>query len=132
MDKTTTGDKMNTIKMTVTVPLESIECILCTAIEQGISYWAVRVHEGSLGVFKGKEKPYTPYYGNFEHPKWELVITDDYGEAHTLTREKLAKGFNDMQVAQPETMHRLLHGNYDSWDADGLIQFALFGKAIYG
>ena len=129
MNTHTTQDVMTNIIIEVTVPKETVIDVITTGIEQGIGYWATDVDKGSLGEIPMIEKPYTPYYGNFEHPNWELKITEEGGEIHTLTKEKVAKGFSALH---PTRLANLLSGDYDCIDADCFIQCALFGSVIYG
>jgi hypothetical protein len=52
-----------------------------------------------------------------------------------LTKEKLVKGIEaycEYHNATPEKYFSEDYGDYDSWDAEGMLQFALFGELIFG
>lgn len=100
-----------------TITDEQIDDILCTAFEGGINYWTpemIRVKD-----FKG-----CTYAHEVITKGGTLVIVDDDGKAHTLTLKKFLKGI--------ELYGNFDFENYDASDADSVVQFALFGKLIYG
>mgnify|MGYP003109937011 CR=1 FL=1 len=128
------------VNIQVKLSVEDVIDLLCTAFEGGVGYWCEFVHGIGGDTSKlpeGRSKVQYEY-------EW-LAIGGDLeigvdGEIHTLTSEKLEKGLqewiyrNSVQVyfdgARRDTALDL--GNIDAGDADNIIQYALFGKLVYG
>lgn len=119
-----------------------IKDILTTAIEGGIGYWAILCNDDPDWI-EGS-KVYRETY--FERPcycdtAYEVLIAgkavkfedQEDGTIYELTLEKLTKG---CQLWEQETGKNLPlaieNCGYDAEDADAIIQFAIFGKVIFG
>lgn len=101
-----------------------IDDILCTAFEGGCNYWAesvsiVRKAEGA------KYASETVSRGGILH----IIEQDPHGEdpEHTLDLKKMLKGLG-LYVQQGGE----LDPGMDASEADQVLQYALFGKTIYG
>lgn len=60
------------------------------------------------------------------------VGDDDGAKYHELTLEKLKEAFNTCLEKDSETFANIVTENYDFYDVDILLQFAIFGEIVYG
>lgn len=128
------------IKKTLKVTLENIvDCVLCCEAG-GFDYWAElctddadyeaaknRLVENAKGE---KIKPcYEEVLGEILRSGGKIVVYDrEEGKEHDLTMEKLLDGWKKHIEAGGSTDF----DEYDTNDADGIIQYAVFGEWIYG
>ena len=99
---------------------EDIDNIMSTAMK-GIAYWCDEVK------VKGKVKP--EHDGAYTSECLSLGYTLSFHDEeddlwHNLTLNKFLKAFSLMTNFDID--------NYDSFDADMLVQLAIFGKVVYG
>lgn len=104
-----------TVKTTISA--QQIDDIMCSALEGGISYWCVQVKVKGDYIDGGYASDQISRGG-------VLKLQDNDGKWHTLTKAKFLKGVS-------------LHKNhdfdsYDAYDADSIVQLAIFGELIYG
>jgi hypothetical protein len=103
---------------TAKVTAEDIDNILCGAFEGGSNYWISE-------VIVTRPVKDAKYASEVISKGGELKIIEDEDDSeHTLTLEKMLKGIG-------------LNRNYnfddmDATDYDNILQYALFGKLIYG
>ena len=122
---------------------EEIKDILTTAIEGGISYWAClgnddEAWENARTSYKERTNE-IPYYCDVAFDvmnNGQAVIFYDEQDDD----KKLAMSFGDFlngcRLFEEKTgkcIHQMLDdGDFDAWDADMIIQYAVFGEVIYG
>lgn len=110
----------HTFDIKVTVSDEQIEDILSSALT-GCTYW---VDADYIPVARGEEVPNLMNSKAITHG-YQLRIHDaEEDKWHRLTLTKFIKG---LQLAP-----RFDYENYDQYDAEQILQLALFGKTIYG
>lgn len=117
------------IVRTVRLSSEDIDDIMCAALEGGItSNWC-----GSVEVV-GK------YLGEYAHEQisrnGKLKFNDmENGKIYTLDLAAFQRGF---QKWTSSIDHLILiddgidTGNIDAYDADSIVQYALFGEVVFG
>ena len=126
------------VVVNVIVTDDDIDDIMCVALEWGINYWADRVNT------KGK------YRGKYAHKqisrggKLLIHIEDPYDESdsgwRTLTKEKFLEGLkkwiatsgSELEILPNENYLSIDTSNIDAEAADTIIQYALFGKNVFG
>ena len=126
---------MNTITRTVEISDELIENILCSAFEGGITYWANNVschnREDMKKVGGWKHK----YLTKTKLKDAKLIIhTIDGGEV-AITEKSIIDALQKMDSPKykyTKALSRILKWEYDSDDADIVVQTACFGEVVYG
>ena len=126
---------MNTITRTVEISDELIEGILCSAFEGGITYWANNVschnREDMKKVGGWKHK----YLTKTKLKDAKLIIhTIDGGEV-AITEKSIIDALQKMdrpKYKYTKALSRILKWEYDSDDADIVVQTACFGEVVYG
>ena len=126
---------MNTITRTVEISDELIEYILCSAFEGGITYWANNVschnREDMKKVGGWKHK----YLTKTKLKDAKLIIhTIDGGEV-AITEKSIIDALQKMDSPKykyTKALSRILKWEYDSDDADIVVQTACFGEVVYG
>lgn len=97
-----------------------IDDILVTCFEGGSVYWIGEIHAA-------KNVPGTKHFSEVVAQGGELDITDDDGQTHRLTNAAIRKGIN-MALSGRQIKDK----DYDAYDADSALQYALFGEVVYG
>ena len=119
-------------KIVMPLTANDIDSIVCGAIEGGIGYWA-RIDRGKTNHWVEKPK-------NITASDWVTVLLlngvpvwfhdcEDPEEKWELTLAKLQKGFELNYMHRP---HDCDLDNADASTYDCIIQYALFGKLVYG
>jgi len=123
-------------KVTVVIPLEVIDNLLCSAFEGGSNYWATRADIRKKDP--GGEATYThemPQRGG------ELYIYDgEEGKKYALNLKAIQRGLEAMSKwGEEDGAHHWAHviagndgGQIDADTGDAFLQACLFGKLIYG
>ena len=118
--------------------------ILTTAIEGGIGYWACldNTHpdwEEARKQWKVEHNDEIPCYCDVAYQVMKngkaviLIDEEDNNTEYQLTLEKFIEGCAKFSAWKGKDIHKMMkESDFDSWDADGIIQFALFGEWIYG
>ena len=126
---------MNTITRTVEISDELIEDILCSAFEGGIVYWANNISCEDIKdmhkvggykheyLTKTKKKDAVMYLHTIEGGKVKIT--------KSLIIEALQQ-MDDPEYKYTKALSRILNGQYDSDDADIVVQTACFGEMVYG
>lgn len=107
---------------------QDIDDILCAAFEGGINYWVSRA------TVKDDDYKGAKYASDVVSKGGEvaLELSEDYaGEVKTITRERIIKGIELAAEHQGYTPRRFLD-EHDAGSADNAVQFAVFGKLIFG
>mgnify|MGYP003146219560 FL=1 len=126
---------MNKITRTVEISDELIEHVLCSAFEGGIVYWANNI--------SCEDKEDMQKVGGWKH---EYLTKTEKEDAvmylHTMEggKVKITKSLilealqqmGDPKYKYTKALSRILNGQYDSDDADIVVQTACFGEVVYG
>lgn len=117
------------IEMDVTISQQDIDNLMCTALEGGINYWCREAKV--VGEFLGE-------YGSEQISRGgSLLLRDaETDERWELTLEKFLKGI-ELYIKENgrvmiEDFKLMDYGELDAGDADCIVQYALFGKLVYG
>lgn len=106
---------------------QEVADIVVTAFEGGISYWC-----GSAQQVGGAPTTVRPWYSDpdFYTQPFEIVLTDlETDDEYSLTSENLQKAFREISS---DLLKAIISGDYDAWDADTIIQLAVFGQVVFG
>lgn len=121
-------------KIEFEVTKEELDDIVCTAMDGGITYWAIKAVP--YAMINGKrEKEYLGEYASDQISRGgELDITDEEGDVFTLTLNKLVNG---IKLYVMKNSKLISEGRLDMWQidacvADAIVQYALFDEIIYG
>ena len=114
-----------TVTTTTTFSIKEIEDIICAAFEGGINYWCDNIDVPDFGE-------HTYAHEVLAHGG-KVILNDfeDDDKKHEIDGANIQKGLELMAKGLPNAFARL-KGDYDALDADGLIQYAVFGNVIYG
>lgn len=134
------GDKVlgqAVVKRDVTADM--IESVIVSAFEGGITYWVVRAHDkledgSTLREGKPKSMAFSEWCTELIFEGKAVGLVTEGGELaeeeiHYFNLEKLIKGF-ELFWAKHQPYN--FDGDADCGDADNLIQYAIFGKLVYG
>lgn len=117
------------IEMDVTITQQDIDNLMCTALEGGINYWCREAKV--VGEFLGE-------YGSEQISRGgSLLLRDaETDERWELTLEKFLKGI-ELYIKEDgrvmiDDFKLMDYGELDAGDADCIVQYALFGKLVYG
>lgn len=96
-----------------------IDDLVCNALEGGINYWCTKVTVKD-NDYKGGE------WASDVISRGGVLILHDAGESNDqeLTLKKLLAGISKYKSHDFDNM--------DAYDADCIVQLAIFGKVIYG
>ena len=127
---------MNIINRRIEISDELIEYILCSAFEGGITYWAENIsckdNEDMKKVGGWKHKYLT------KTKKKDAVMyihESETGEKYPITKKSIIDALQKMDTPEykyTKALNRLLNGDWDSDDADIVVQTACFGEVVYG
>ena len=127
---------MNKITRTVEISDKLIEDILCTAFEGGITYWANNVSCEDKEDMKKVGGWKHEYLTKTKKKDAVMYIHDIYdGAKHPITKKSIIDALQKMDYKEngcTKALQRILNEQYDSDDADLMVQMACFGKVIYG
>lgn len=117
------------IEMEATITQQDIDNLMCTALDGGITYWCREAKV--VGEFLGE-------YGSEQISRGgSLLLRDtETDERWELTLEKFLKGI-ELYIKEGgrvmiEDFNLMDYGELDAADADCIVQYALFGKLVYG
>ena len=127
---------MNIINRRIEISDELIEDILCSAFEGGITYWANNI---SCEDKKDMEKVggYKSEYLTKTKKKDAVIYIheSETGEKYPITKKSIIDALQKMDTPEykyTKALNRLLNGDWDSDDADIVVQTACFGEVVYG
>lgn len=118
-------------KISLTLPPRAIHYVLCAAFESsyGAGYWTC---DYSKRV-KSKRDEYRGVTFGAPDKGAQCDIPPKHRE---IGPERLAAALSEMLASGPHgsvmAAARLLDGTSDARDADVILQFAVFGRAVYG
>lgn len=118
-------------KIEVELTEDDIGNIMINGLEGGIGYWAGLNNSGSLWEEKPKGEPLSTWATKIilEGHSVKFYDVEDEEEEWELTLEKLINGYAQNFKERP------FDNNVEEGDAitvDCIIQYALFGKLVYG
>lgn len=118
---------VGTITLQEDVTVGMVDDILTTAFEGGITYWCDRLELLSFG-----DAPETAYVSDVVSQGGSVRVHLPEGDGiFDLTLPKFLDGLQrwcEHRKMTPEA----IYDNHDDTDADGVVQFALFGDWVYG
>jgi hypothetical protein len=128
------GDKVvGTVEVPFKLKEKDIETIIVDGLEGGINYWAGlnRKVNSSWLEDKPEGEPLSQWATKALIEGKEIILFDkeDPEEVFTLTLTKLISGFRQNYIER-EWDNDLENG--DAETVDSIIQYALFGKLVYG
>lgn len=113
---------MTSIQIEVEVTDQTLDDIIVTALEGGIGYWC------QASVYEHTE-------GQPHRAIVHQLNEDESGYEHrgmTIDRAAIIDGLKRLAPKYSTQLGRLVNDDYDSDDADVVVQMALFGDVIYG
>ena len=127
--------EMNIINIRHEISDDLIESLLCCAFEGGITYWANNVSCEDKEDMKKVGGWKHEYLTKTKKKDAVMYIHDIDGGRSRITKQQIIDALQKMDYKEngcTKALKNILSGNYDSDDADLLVQMACFGKVIYG
>lgn len=118
------------IEMTVNLSTQDIDDIVAAALEGGITYWCRKAEV--VGEYLGE------YASEQTSRGGELILYDaESSDTWILTRAKLLEGLRLWMMNGMDIDHGIYEGKLDtsvidSVEADCIVQYAIFGKVVFG
>ena len=127
---------INIINRRIEISDELIEYILCSAFEGGITYWAENISCKDNKDMK-KVGGYKSEYLTKTKKKDAVIYVheSETGEKYPITKKSIIDALQKMDTPEynyTKALNRLLNGDWDSDDADIVVQTACFGEVVYG
>lgn len=129
------SEKINVaiIQVSMSITEEDIESVIVTAFEGGINYWAGLDISNEMWKERPRDEPFSTWATKLllegkELKLWDIEQTED-DTAWLLSLSDLIVGIQKEISINPD------HVDPDTWDADvadNMIQYALFGKIVFG
>ena len=121
----------------VEITVQDIDDIMCAALEGGITYWCCEAYP--YGYRDGKEWPEgVEYTSQCLSRGYDIALVDaeeddenDVPVEYILTLSAMIRGIQ-MFCDIHHKHYNIIREDYDSLDADCMVQYALFGKLVYG
>ena len=123
------------IKCSVQISDDLIEDLLCCAFEGGITYWANNVSCEDKDDMKEVGGWKHEYLTKTKKKDAVMYIHDMGGEKTKITKKSIIDALQKMDYKEngcTKALQRILNEQYDSDDADLMVQMACFCKVIYG
>ena len=123
--------------------VELLKSILVTAFEGGIGYWAKLDGYENLPA-KPPAFAQDTHSEDFTYPRYAWLPLTEKGGVRLADREDgkvcdkplnlktLTAGLTQLAAERLAVFSRFVNENYDADDADMLVQYALFGRVVYG
>lgn len=131
-----------TIPITITLDEQFFEDILVTALEGGSNYWISNTQINHPGGARPKDIPSSIWASQALINGGSVIFKTDDNETETLTLGAFQNGVPVWADKHPITVTSTLFvdngkvtldaSNLDADDADAILQYALFGKLVYG
>lgn len=120
-----------------------VDDTLCTALEGGINYWAIKAEPNRKLAPDAQSKMFpdeSPFTSEVLTMGYDVIITldpdvvdnDELRPRHKLTLEMMKRGIRMYCAANHTTPLALEDDPLDASGADNVVQYALFGKLIFG
>ena len=119
---------MFTVKTTVEVSKEIIDCMLCCAFEGGSNYWARSPDNNAKEV--GAE--YAFQAPLFDKGYFIIQDMEDEDKEYKVTKAVLEKGLQIMAKDYERHFKDAVNENDDAITGDVFLQCCVFGEVIYG
>lgn len=124
------SDVMNiTIETQVDVNIKDVWEMLWCSDGAGVAYWVSKVRDLDGSNFHAWVKNDAGYLVPNPHP---FAVWTDEGEWHSVSLEKLAKGFAQARAEGVTHCGGCTLDDSDSCVEDIILQYALFGEMVYG
>ena len=127
---------MNIINRRIEISDELIEYILCSAFEGGITYWAENISCKDNKDMKKVGGYKSEYLTKTKKKDAVMYIHEsETGEKYPITKKSIIDALQKMDTPEykyTKALNRLLNGDWDSDDADIVVQTACFGEVVYG
>jgi len=128
------------IQVTVELDDEFFEDLICTIFEGGSNYWIDNFLTSHPDGNRPKETPKSTWVASALNKGGSVAIYPSEDEnKFVLTKEKLIAGIKAWMITSgsaliipTRTGHTIDNGNIDAIEADNIMQYALFGKLVYG
>ena len=127
-------DINNLIKCSVQISDDLIESLLCSAFEGGITYWANNVSCEDKEDMKKVGGWKHEYLTKTKKKDAVMFIHEIYGGKTKITKKSIIDALQKMDYKEngcTKALQRILNEQYDSDDADIVVQMACFGEVIY-
>lgn len=134
-----------TVRNTHTFSQSDIDDLLSTVIEVGFGPWFIysaAKYPTDLTDFQEGGQHHDAYVKYWHHGvplglyimRGGRIIMIDLtdGKEYTLDKAAIEGGLTLMAERKPDMFERIRNGDYDSIDADALMQYIAFGDIIYG
>tara|TARA_R100000808_G_scaffold23239_1_gene51355 strand:+ start:53 stop:442 length:390 start_codon:yes stop_codon:yes gene_type:complete len=128
-------NEIRTINVRHEISDDLIESLLCSAFEGGITYWANNVSCEDKEDMKKIGGWKHEYLTKTKKKDAVMYIHDIDGGRVEITKKSIIDALQKMDYKEngcTKALQRILNEQYDSDDADLLVQMACFGKVIYG
>ena len=121
----------------VEITVQDIDDIMSTALEGGITYWCCEAYP--YGYNDGKQWPEgVDYTSQCLSRGYDIALVDaeeddenDIPVEYILTVSAMIRGIQ-MFCDIHHKHYNIIREDYDASDADCMLQYALFGKLVYG
>ena len=127
-------DINNLIKCSVQISDDLIESLLCSAFEGGITYCANNVSCEDKEDMKKVGGWKHEYLTKTKKKDAVMFIHEIYGGKTKITKKSIIDALQKMDYKEngcTKALQRILNEQYDSDDADIVVQMACFGEVIY-
>jgi len=109
-----------------TLDKQTIQDLLCTALEGGSNYWIDSV------THNHKETNVEYWSETLGDAKGKMEITDEANEVYKLDNSDALKAIPIMRTKYPRHYNDAFNDNHDATTADVFLQIIVFGEVIYG
>ena len=116
-----------TIQLGFELTNDMIDAVMTTALEGGINYWCRSATPQKEKWFEEVEYASEALSKGIDIM---LVDSDDPNETYILTKEKFGQGVQKYFENNPTSDRDLEY--FDAEQADQVVQYALFGKIVFG
>ena len=127
---------INIINRRIEISDELIEYILCSAFEGGITYCANNIScEDNKDMKKVGGWKDTYLTKTKKKDAVMYIHESETGEKYPITKKSIIDAIQKMDTPEykyTKALNRLLNGDWDSDDADIVVQTACFGEVVYG
>jgi hypothetical protein len=121
----------------VEITVQDIDDIMCAALEGGITYWCYEAYP--YGYNDGAKWPEgVDYTSQCLSRGYDIALVDSEEDdehgvpvQYMLTLSAMIRGIQ-MFCDIHHKHYNIISEDYDSLDADCMVQYALFGKLVYG
>ena len=118
------------MNITIDIPDDKIQNALHSAFTGGIAYWGRLADCSAIAAGPLSAEVMRPR--GYVHLRVLPGLADKMPRPRSLNRRSVAIGLQLMALHAPGHFAMLLHGTGDMNTGDLLVQYAVFGKAVFG